>query len=106
MGKKEHVIKDLKIFAKNISADIEITKMVFFGSMATGKANRDSDIDLIIVSPNFRKKPFWQRSIGLHRHWTLDIPVDFLCLTPEEFDRKKRGITIVRDAVREGIEIA
>jgi len=38
MGKKEHVIKDLKIFAKNISADLEITKMVFFGSMATGKA--------------------------------------------------------------------
>jgi hypothetical protein len=31
--------------------------------------------------------------------------VELLCYTPEEFERKREQITIVREAVREGIEL-
>jgi uncharacterized protein len=106
VDKKEHLIKKLRSFARKVSKDIELRNLIFFGSMATGNAHKDSDIDLLIVSPDYRKKRFWKRSIGLYKYWNLDYPVDFLCLTPEEFEKKRKGVTIVRDAVKEGIDIA
>ena len=79
--------------------------MILFGSMATGRAHKDSDIDLILVSDKFRGKKSFRRSIGFYKYWDLDYPVDFLCYTPEEFNKLKNQISIVREAVRKGIEI-
>jgi len=105
MGKKEHLVQDLMKFADDISAEYPLKKMILFGSQATGKVHRDSDIDLILVSKSFHKKRRLARSPPLYLRWTLDYPVDFLCYTPEEFERKKKLIGIVKQAVKEGIEI-
>ncbi len=104
MGRKKN-IDQLKEFKEEVSKDIKLNKMILFGSRATGKATRYSDFDLILVSPSFRRKKSFQRGIGLYKHWHLDYPVDFLCYTPEEFNKLKKQITIVREAVKEGIEI-
>ena len=85
--------------------DLPINKMIFFGSRASGKPHKYSDIDLIIISSKFRRKDFRERQLGFYKHWSLDLPYDFLCYTPEEFNKLKKQITIVREAVREGIEI-
>jgi len=31
--------------------------------------------------------------------------VDFVCYTPEEFERLRKQVSLVRDAVAEGLEI-
>ncbi len=103
---KEYLISKLREFALTVSERIDITKMIFFGSMATGESHKDSDIDLIIVSQSFRRVSFWKRAMALYDYWDLDYPVDFICFTPEEFENKTRGVTIVSEAVKEGIEIA
>ncbi len=103
MGKNEY-IKALTRFKKALSKEKRIEKLIFFGSRATGNAGKDSDIDLIVVSPSFRGMNYW-RSIGLRKHWDLPYPVDFLCYTPEEFSEKAKRITIVREAIKEGVEI-
>ena len=41
----------------------------------------------------------------MYDYWNLNYPVDFLCYTPKEFNKLKNQITIVREAVRDGIEI-
>ena len=41
----------------------------------------------------------------MYDYWSLKYPVDFLCYTPEEFNKLKKQITIVREAVENGIEI-
>jgi len=79
--------------------------MVFFGSRVGRKYSKWSDIDLVIVSKQFRNKKFRYRPIGFYKYWNLNYPVDFLCYTPEEFNKLKKQITIVREAVKEGIEI-
>ncbi|MBI3035604.1 nucleotidyltransferase domain-containing protein [Candidatus Woesearchaeota archaeon] len=104
MGKGQH-LERLKQFKERLSRDIPIEKMYLFGSRAAGKPNRWSDFDLLIVSPEFRKKKFRYRALGFWKYWDLDYPVDFLCYTPEEFSKLKKQITIVREAVKEGIEI-
>ncbi len=104
MDRKKHLNKLLK-FKKELSQKVKVKKMYFFGSRATGNAMPDSDFDLLVVSPDFNKKKFRYRSLGFRAYWTLDYPVDFLCYTPEEFDRKKKQIGIVQQTEKEGIEI-
>ncbi len=105
MGKREIIKRKLKSFRTAVSNDYPIKKMIFFGSRAVGKPKRYSDIDLIIVSPKFRKMDFIQRGVKMYDYWNLGYPVDFLCYTPEEFSKLRKHITIVSEAIREGIDI-
>jgi len=99
--KKSKLIIKLKEFKSRN----KIEKMYLFGSMATGKTHKWSDVDLVVVSKKFRRKGIMDRASNLYIEWNLDYPVDFLCYTPEEFDKLNKQITIVREAVKEGIEI-
>lgn len=105
MAGKEAVIKQLHAFKEALSKKIPVERMILFGSMATGKTRKYSDIDLIIVSKKFRRLASFKRSLGFYKYWKLDYPVDFLCYTPAEFKKLSKQITIVRQALKEGIEI-
>ena len=102
---RKTIIKKLQVFRKNLSKDMPIRSMIFFGSRAWGKPHRDSDIDLIIVSPKFRRRRPLDRGLNLYEYWDLDYPVDFLCYTPEEFKKLSRQITVVKEAKEHGIKI-
>ncbi|MBI3129652.1 MAG: nucleotidyltransferase domain-containing protein [Candidatus Tectomicrobia bacterium] len=104
MGRKA-IVKLLKRYKENISKDIPIERMLLFGSYAEGKAHPDSDVDLLVVSPSFRRMNFFKRGAKMYDHWDTRHPVDFLCYTPEEFQKLREESPIVREAEREGIEI-
>jgi|SRR3989344_6642799 len=89
MDKKAALIKALKGFAEEVSSDIPINKMYLFGSRATGKIKKNSDVDLLLVSKGFIGKRRLRRAPQLYMKWNLDYPVDFICLTPKEFREKK-----------------
>ena len=83
-------------------------KVVFFGSRIRGDYLNDSDYDIIVVSKAFEGKHFTERSSEVLKIlWKAGIVRDFeiLCYTPEEFERKKKGLGIVREALREGIVV-
>lgn len=103
--KKSQLIQQLKQFRDKIARNYKIEKVILFGSRLTGKINEDSDIDLIIVGEEFRGKEALKRSSPLYLEWDLEYAVDFLCYTPEEFDKRKKQIGIVKEAVEKGIEI-
>jgi predicted nucleotidyltransferase len=105
MGEKKTLIKKLELFKKRVDSDIPLDKLILFGSSASGKAHCWSDIDLIVVSRIFAEMDFFERGAKMYDYWNLKKPVDFLCYTPEEFEKLKKQITIIREAVREGIEI-
>src|SRR3989344_1465944 len=98
MGRKSNLIKSLEKFAKDISNDYLLDKMYVFGSRARGKPNKDSYVDLLIVSKSFLGKRKLKRSPSLYLKWNLDYPVDFICLTPKEFEKKRKRIGIVKEA--------
>ncbi|MFA4639979.1 nucleotidyltransferase domain-containing protein [Pyrococcus kukulkanii] len=80
--------------------------VILFGSRARGDFLKDSDYDLIVVSKAFEGKQFTDRSTEvLKLLFKEGIVEDFeiLCYTPKEFERKKRMIGIVREALKEGI---
>ena len=102
MDKKKHIlIKKLRYFKQNNN----IEYMYLFGSRASGKIHRWSDVDLIVVSKKFKGEGVIDRSTDLYMKWDLDYPVDFLCYTPEEFNKLKKRVSIVSEAIRTGIKL-
>lgn len=101
---KAALIKELKRFKQKIGQIYKIQKMILFGSRANGKPKKESDVDLIIVG-NFEGKNNLQRAPPLYIAWDIDLPVDFICLTPEEYRSLARRITIAREAARTGVDI-
>jgi predicted nucleotidyltransferase len=105
MGKNKTLIEKLKEFKEQVSKHIPLEKMIFFGSKATGKGDKHSDIDLIIVSKKFNKIRPIERGLNLYDYWDIDSPVDFLCYTPEEFKKAIKRIGLAAEAVKNGIII-
>ncbi len=95
------IIKKLRDFLKKHA----IEKAILFGSYARGEAKEDSDIDLILVSKEFEGKSPLKRPVPFYIEWDLGYPVDFLCYTPKEFNNLRRQVSIVSQALKEGIEI-
>ena len=103
---KDKVIEDIKRFREESFREFRIEKIIVFGSFVSGRMKKDSDIDMILVSKLFRGRKFFKRGVGLHKYWKLDYPVDFLCYTPEEFDKGSKRVSIVSQAIKEGMELS
>lgn len=80
-------------------------RAIVFGSRARGDALSTSDLDLILVSPRFGSVPFLERPVLVLEALDYVGGLELLCYTPEEFERKREELGIVRVAVTEGIEL-
>ena len=106
MGRtKPEVAEALEKFKKAVKK-LGVEKLVLFGSQTTGSAGEASDVDLIVVS---REKDKLGLLSKLYHEWHMvhgiDLPVDFICYTPEEFEKLGNRVTIVSEAIRNGIVI-
>ena len=104
MGKEEF-IKIIREFSRKVRVDFKIDKVIFFGSRTGKRYNDYSDIDLIIVSDDFKGMNFIDRAANMYNYWSFDVPVDFICYTPVEFRALKNRISVVSEALKNGIII-
>jgi predicted nucleotidyltransferase len=84
-------------------------RVLLFGSMARGDANKDSDYDVLVIIPNTmppREKIGWKGRIHRALVDALDAPVDVL-LNSEEEVKKKINLPghIVQGAIEERVEL-
>ena len=86
-------------FTKKVRADYPDAQVIFFGSRAKGDALQESDFDLLVVSKAFGKQNFFRRSEKMYDYWNEKTPLEVFCYTPEEFEKKKSEIGIVKNAV-------
>jgi predicted nucleotidyltransferase len=99
----ERVKKIIKKYLKNINKKFKLEKTILFGSRARGDYFLNSDVDIILISKDFKKLPFRKRMAEVMAEWDEYIDIEPLCYTPEEFEKKKKQIGIVKQAVKEGI---
>ena len=92
-------------FARSLHDEFGASKVILFGSRARGDWLKESDYDFVVVADQFEGVHFSRRPVDLYQYWHGHPGVELLCYTPEEFERKSKQITIVREAVREGIEL-
>lgn len=94
-------------YVKNVPKDIQVSRVILFGSYARGAPHKDSDFDLIVLSPNFKRMAFMKR-LELLSHvqgassMTRAVPMDIIGYTPEEFATIDKESVIMRQAKKEG----
>jgi len=84
---------------------IDAQKIVIFGSYARGVQREDSDIDIIIVSRDFRDKSIFERAeltIGIGRELVKKIkkPFDLLFYSDDEWNGSRS--LIINEAKENG----
>ena len=71
---------------------IHVGRMLLFGSGAASRRGPDSDVDLVVVSRDFRRVPRIQRLEMLGRAVARILePVEAYGLSPEEADHSQPG---------------
>lgn len=76
-----------RALAKDLASTFPGLQVYLFGSAASGRFTEDSDLDLLLVYPDGTDLAASQKTLYSKR-WT-DIAVDFICVTQEQFDKKK-----------------
>ncbi len=105
-GVPERVVEALSRFVERVVEALGSDTMVYlFGSYARGDWLRDSDIDLVVVSPRFRGLSLGERYVLVRSLFPSDVSVDLLLYTPEEFERMVKKSIILRDAMEYWIRL-
>ena len=98
--------KVVKEYLKCFPSSIKVSGVFLFGSYATSKAREDSDIDIVVISPDFEKIDFIKRMEMLSRfrqaEITRSVPMDIIGYTPEEFANIDKESVIMKQAKKEG----
>ncbi len=87
-------INEVIVFLKQslIDSGIKVESIILFGSAQSGNIDVDSDIDLIIISPDFRNLDVFERA-RLTMRPEIDtmrkfkVPMDIINLSPEEYQK-------------------
>jgi len=85
---------------------LRLNKLILFGSYAGKSFTKESDVDLIIVSSDFRNKSLSKRvkiMLGLNRELVrhLKKPVDTFYYSDEEWNKEES--LIINEAKKKGI---
>lgn len=95
--------KAITSFISLLKKDFSVEKIILFGSQAAKEADKDSDVDLIIVSKDFEDMPYLDRGSKMYDYWSFNIPVDFICYAPSEFNLLKKRVSLVSQSLKDGI---
>jgi len=98
-------IEIARSFAGRLRKKIKVNKLILFGSRARGDHLANSDYDFIIVSEYFKNKRFIFRAAEIYDYWEAQEDIEPICYTSEEFERKKKQIGLVKEAIKDGIEL-
>jgi len=89
-------IKHLKNYLRE--SGLNVSDITLFGSQAKGNSTKESDVDLVIISDDFKGKNIFERALltkdaEIKTIKKFLIPFDILTMTPEEWERSKAMLT-------------
>ncbi|MBT3250096.1 MAG: nucleotidyltransferase domain-containing protein [Candidatus Pacebacteria bacterium] len=102
---KKSIQKKLVKFLYKLKKKIRVNQIIVFGSRANGNAHEDSDLDLFILSDDFKKMNEDQRLDLLHKVASkIDFDIDPWGFTPKEAEQADPQTTL-GDAYLHGIRL-
>jgi len=98
---KSTVLEVIERFRKALAGlGVQASMVVLYGSYARGNWREDSDIDLVVVSPDFEGRRYWQRiellAKAVYEVWE---PIEAVAMTPQEWEK---GESMIAQFAREG----
>lgn len=92
-------------YIQTLQKKIDINGILLFGSYAWGSPTKHSDIDLVVISPNFSKKNFDSRLDFLttsRDKKARQVAMDVVGYTPKEFAKAEKFSAILTQAKNKG----
>ncbi len=98
---KKTILAIISDFEKALVLEnIKPEKIILFGSCASGTNRPDSDIDLVVISEDFKDKDYWQRiDILSSAVYKVFKPIEAIAMTPQEW---LSGDSMITDYARNG----
>ncbi len=93
MGKNDvlNILKQLIEFLKQDNIDVD--RLILFGSWSKGTQRDGSDIDIVVVSNDFKDKDYWARiNILSEAIYDVHAPIQAVAMTPQEWESKESPI--------------
>lgn len=93
-------------YINGLKKEIAVDNVLLFGSFAWGKPTKHSDVDLVIISPDFTKKRFqnrWQWLSRMRDDISCQTAMDVIGYTPDEFADIEQHSTIMARAKKDGV---
>lgn len=98
---KSYTLNIISHFKKILEVKgIKVNKVILYGSWLKGNQREDSDIDLVVISEDFKDKGYWERiDILSDAIYELFEPIEAVAMTPEEWEK---GDSVIVDYARDG----
>jgi len=104
---QEWVEKLISSYVERLNQHIRVSRVLVFGSRARGDFEDSSDLDLLIISPDFEGMYLEDRCKLLLKCWGrenyLKLRINAYGYTPKEFNKAKSCDPLVRKALRDGV---
>lgn len=99
-------LKAIDKFIDGVRQKIDVTRVILFGSYATGASHRWSDIDIAVVSDDFKGMPMRDRLMMLNKiAWEQGVTqVDALGYTEGEYN-SENPLDLVTEIKKSGIVV-
>lgn len=95
-------MKVIRSIAKRIAGKFEVERIILFGSYASGKADENSDVDLLVVM-NTKKRPIQQRYEIYKSLTPVHFALDIIVRTEDDIKRRiPRGDWFLKEAFQTG----
>jgi predicted nucleotidyltransferase len=101
---KKSIKNKIKRLGKLLAKDFRIHAIYLFGSHARGEENKHSDIDICIVSPDFKVKTDDIQDKVFKARRQIDIALDPYLTTPSKF-KMDRLSPLLHEVRQDGIQV-
>lgn len=95
-------MKEIRSIANRIAEKFDVEKIILFGSYARGKADENSDVDLLVVM-NTKKRPIVQRYEIYKSLTPIHFALDIIVRTEDDIKRRiPQGDWFLKEAYETG----
>jgi len=94
------VIKIVERYAAALKADLKLDAVYLFGSYARGDASPDSDIDVMVVSPDFAEDVIENQMLLLRVRRKIDLRIEPHPIRSEELEHSILFSLVAEEALK------
>ncbi|MDA8335015.1 MAG: nucleotidyltransferase domain-containing protein [Peptococcaceae bacterium] len=102
MAKKPIEVSIKKYLETLRTKNIRVEKVILYGSYANGKADKDSDIDLAIISPDFGNDSFDEALMLRKLTRGIDLDISPRPYSEKQFRTATKGDFLYDEIIRKG----
>lgn len=102
MAKRPIEVSIKKYLEKLSVNNIRVKKAILYGSYANGKADKDSDIDLAIISPDFGNDSFDEALLLRKFNRGIDLDISPRPYSEKQYKAAQKGDFLYDEIIRKG----